>query len=51
MSGVLPSSVDSSGSAQRPGFDERQQIGVDQVCVRGRHAVRQSRIGFKRPVL
>ena len=33
------------------GTYEGQQVGIDQVCMRGRHPVRQAGVGFKRPVL
>lgn len=32
-------------------LDERQQVGVDLLRVRGGHPVRQSRVGFQRPLL
>jgi hypothetical protein len=33
------------------GFDKLKQVRIDQIRVRGRHAVRQSRIRFQRAVL
>ena len=33
------------------GTYEGQQVGIDQVCMRGRHPVRQAGVGFKRPML
>jgi hypothetical protein len=40
-----------SHGLERLGLDERQQIRIDQIGMRGRHTVRQSGIGFERPVL
>ena len=41
--------IGATASALR--IQERQQIDIDRVCVRGRHAVREVLIGFQRPVL
>jgi hypothetical protein len=32
-------------------FDEREQIGVNRICLRGGHAVRETLVGLQRPVL
>jgi hypothetical protein len=42
-----------SGSDLRPasGFQEHQQVGIDRVCLRSRHAVREALVGLQRPVL
>jgi hypothetical protein len=32
-------------------FDERKQVGVDRLCLRGGHAVRKTFVGLQRPVL
>ena len=32
-------------------LDEREQVGVDRVCLRGRHAVWETLVGLQRPVL
>ena len=40
-----------SAMASASGFQERQQVGVDRVCLRSRHAVREALVGLQRPVL